>query len=302
MSSFGRGFRNRNPLVLVVGRRCCWCRPCSASRHFFTIGRLERHAAQVLPAQPARLVHLRVVDRGQQQGQPPALPAVYIIGGSSSREAIVSGPCLAAEVRQLGGPRIDGLGPRLDQPELRREPGGGRQRAARAAPGCSSASTSVASRPVRRRTSGQVHGPRPSCSRARRCRATCRRRAARTSTRSRSCRASSRTSRAGQARRQGPAARHASRDAVRAAPVHDGRTPRRQKQRMVRPVEPHALSRCSSRTSSSTCRCCRSSWRSCRQRGVRIVIVELPTNERIIRGRFDYAIRQYEVPARKLAA
>lgn len=38
--------------------------------------------------------------------QDQAAPAIYVLGGSTAREAIVSGPSLAADVHRLGGPRV----------------------------------------------------------------------------------------------------------------------------------------------------------------------------------------------------
>ena len=43
---------------------------------------------------------------GKNKRQPPAVPAVYLTGGSAAREALVSGAALAADVKQLGGPSI----------------------------------------------------------------------------------------------------------------------------------------------------------------------------------------------------
>jgi len=43
---------------------------------------------------------------GRNKRLPPRVPAVYLIGGSSAREALVSGPSLAADVARLGGPSI----------------------------------------------------------------------------------------------------------------------------------------------------------------------------------------------------
>lgn len=43
---------------------------------------------------------------GRNKRLPPGVPSVYLIGGSSAREALGSGESLAADVAQLGGPRI----------------------------------------------------------------------------------------------------------------------------------------------------------------------------------------------------
>ena len=43
---------------------------------------------------------------GHNKRVPPSVPSVYLIGGSSAREALLGGPSLAADVARLGGPQI----------------------------------------------------------------------------------------------------------------------------------------------------------------------------------------------------
>jgi hypothetical protein len=43
---------------------------------------------------------------GRNKRLPPHVPAVYLIGGSSAREALLGGPSFAADVARLGGPRV----------------------------------------------------------------------------------------------------------------------------------------------------------------------------------------------------
>jgi len=43
---------------------------------------------------------------GRNKRHPPDVPAVYLLGGSTAREALLSGPSLAADVARLGGPEV----------------------------------------------------------------------------------------------------------------------------------------------------------------------------------------------------
>jgi hypothetical protein len=81
---FGAGFRNRNPLVLLLA------------------------AALLVPALLGfeYLFTSGAWTVGYNKRRPPRMPAVYLTGGSAAREAILSRPSLAAEVRRSGGPRL----------------------------------------------------------------------------------------------------------------------------------------------------------------------------------------------------
>jgi len=105
MKGFGAGFRDRNPLVLVVAA-VLLVPALLGFEYLFTSG-----AWSVVPlkyclrnaADSFTYVSWTV---GHNKRRPPEMPAVYLTGGSAAREAIVSGPSLAAEVRRSGGPRI----------------------------------------------------------------------------------------------------------------------------------------------------------------------------------------------------
>jgi len=105
VKGFGAGFRNRNPLVLLVAAALL-VPALLGFEYLFTSG-----AWTVVPlehclrndADSFTYVSWTV---GHNKRRPPRLPAVYLTGGSAAREAIVSGPSLAAAVKRLGGPRI----------------------------------------------------------------------------------------------------------------------------------------------------------------------------------------------------
>jgi len=105
VKGFGAGFRNRNPLVLLVAAALL-VPALLGFEYLFTSG-----AWSVVPlkyclrnaADSFTYVSWTV---GHNKRRPPDMPAVYLTGGSAAREAIVSGPSLAAEVRRSGGPRI----------------------------------------------------------------------------------------------------------------------------------------------------------------------------------------------------
>lgn len=105
MSSFGRGFRNRNPLVLVVAAALL-VPALLGFQAFFTSGAWSVIPLRYLLLKPTDSFTYVSWTVGSTKRHPPATKAVYITGGSASREAIVSGPSLAAEVKQLGGPTI----------------------------------------------------------------------------------------------------------------------------------------------------------------------------------------------------
>ena len=102
---FGRGFRNRNPLVLAVA---------FALTVLALLGFEQLFVTGAWTAVPLKYCLDNTSDSftyvswmvGYNKQHPPTLPAVYITGGSASREAIVSGPSLAAQVEQMGGPHI----------------------------------------------------------------------------------------------------------------------------------------------------------------------------------------------------
>jgi hypothetical protein len=105
VKGFGAGFRSRSPLVLLVAVALL-VPALLGFEYLFTSG-----AWSVVPLKYClrnagdsfTYVSWTV---GYNKRRPPRTPAVYLTGGSAAREAIVSGPSLAAEVRRRGGPRI----------------------------------------------------------------------------------------------------------------------------------------------------------------------------------------------------
>ena len=106
MGAFRRGFRNRNPLVLVVAALLL-VPALLGFQWLFTSGAWTGGPARRRAAQPRGLVHLHLVDGRQgAAGRAAHAPGLYLLGGSSARESIVSGDALAAEIAELGGPRV----------------------------------------------------------------------------------------------------------------------------------------------------------------------------------------------------
>lgn len=105
MSSFARGLRNRNPLVLVVAALCL-VPALLGFEWVFTSG-----AWTAVPLDKAlrngedsfTYISWTV---GKARRDRPRTPAVYLLGGSSARESIVNGASLAAEIRKNGGPVV----------------------------------------------------------------------------------------------------------------------------------------------------------------------------------------------------
>ncbi len=105
MSAFGRGFRNRSPLVLAVAALLL-VPALLGFQWLFTSGAwtvVPLDAALRNPEDSFTYVSWTV---GKAQQEQPAMPGLYLLGGSSARESIVSGDALAAEIAKLGGPRV----------------------------------------------------------------------------------------------------------------------------------------------------------------------------------------------------
>jgi hypothetical protein len=105
MSAFGRGLRNRNPLVLVVAA-VLLVPALLGFQWLFTSGAwtvVPLDAALRNPEDSFTYISWMV---GRAQQDEPDTPGLYLLGGSSARESIVSGDALAAEIADLGGPRV----------------------------------------------------------------------------------------------------------------------------------------------------------------------------------------------------
>lgn len=105
MSSFRRGFRNPSPFVLVVAALLLV--PALLCLESFFASGLWTHVPLERCLRTTRDSFTYVSwTVGRVKQAPPEGPAVYLLGGSAAREAIVSGEDLAADVAQLGGPAI----------------------------------------------------------------------------------------------------------------------------------------------------------------------------------------------------
>lgn len=105
MGSFRRGFRNRHPLVLLAAA-VCLVPALLGFEWLFTSGAwtavpLERALRN--PEDSFTYVSW-VVGKARQDA--PPVPGLYLLGGSSARESIVSGEALAREIRAAGGPEV----------------------------------------------------------------------------------------------------------------------------------------------------------------------------------------------------
>ena len=157
MGAFSRGFRNRNPLVLVVAA-VLLVPALLGFQWLFTSGAWTAVPLDVaLRNREDSFTYISwMVGRAQQQ--PPSTPGLYLLGGSSARESIVERRRARRRDRAARRASRRRLRPRLDQPELRREPGRRGQRRRTRRPGCWSASTSAASRRPGRQNAEQAEG------------------------------------------------------------------------------------------------------------------------------------------------
>jgi len=105
MSGFAAGFRNRSPLVLAAAVLLT-VPVFLLLQAFFASGAwsdIPLHYWLRHPHDDPGVVSWSV---GRLKQNPPSARAVYLVGGSSAREGIVSGASLAHDVRRLGGPTI----------------------------------------------------------------------------------------------------------------------------------------------------------------------------------------------------
>jgi hypothetical protein len=105
VKGFGAGFRNRNPLVLLVAAALL-VPALLGFEYLFTSGAWSAVPLEYCLRNDGDSFTYVSWTVGRNKWQPPAVPAVYLTGGSAAREALVSGPALAADVKRLGGPRV----------------------------------------------------------------------------------------------------------------------------------------------------------------------------------------------------
>jgi len=105
VKGFAAGFRSRNPLVLLVAAALL-VPALLGFEYLFTSGAWSAVPLQYCLRSSVDSFTYVSWTVGHNKRLPPDTPAVYLTGGSAAREAIVSGPSLAAQVRRSGGPRI----------------------------------------------------------------------------------------------------------------------------------------------------------------------------------------------------
>lgn len=105
MNSFRRGLRNRNPLVLVVALALL-VPALLGIQSWFTGGGWTAIAAERWERNSTDDYMYVSWMTSYLKRNPPSRPLAVLLGGSSGREALVSGPSLARQVAEDGGPDI----------------------------------------------------------------------------------------------------------------------------------------------------------------------------------------------------
>ena len=105
MRSFASGLHDRNPLVLVTAAFLLF--PVLLGiQSFFTSGAWTTIPLKYWIRNSGDDYMVASWRTADLKRDPPKLPLVVLVGGSSAREALWSGAGLAADVRAVGGPRI----------------------------------------------------------------------------------------------------------------------------------------------------------------------------------------------------
>jgi hypothetical protein len=105
MSSFKRGFRNRSPLVLIAAALLL-VPALLGFQWLFTSGAWTALPLDRVLRNPEDSFTYVSWQVGQARQDEPSVPGLYLLGGSSARESIVGGDSLAAEIRKAGGPDV----------------------------------------------------------------------------------------------------------------------------------------------------------------------------------------------------
>jgi hypothetical protein len=105
VSGFKAGLRQRNPLVLVAAALVL-ALVLVATESFFTTGAWSSVPLKFWMRKASDDYTYVSWTVGTNMQHPPKTPAVYLLGGSTAREAITSGDALAAEIEELGGPKV----------------------------------------------------------------------------------------------------------------------------------------------------------------------------------------------------
>jgi hypothetical protein len=105
---FKAGFTNRNPLVLLVAGLLLVPALLGFER-YFTSGAWSDVPLKYWLRSPTDSFTYVSWSVGHTKLRAPAGTCLYLTGGSSAREALVSGRSLAADVKAAGGPRVTAL-------------------------------------------------------------------------------------------------------------------------------------------------------------------------------------------------
>jgi hypothetical protein len=101
--SFKRGFRNRNPLILVVAIALL-VPALLGLEQLFVSGAWSNVPMKYWMRKASDDYTYVSWTVGEARRNPPSLPAIYLLGGSTAREAITSGASLSRQIRADGGP------------------------------------------------------------------------------------------------------------------------------------------------------------------------------------------------------
>lgn len=104
MKGFGAGFRSRSPLVLLVAAALLIAALLGFD-YLFTSGAWTSVPMKYWMRKASDDYTFVSWTVGANKQHPPKTPAVYLLGGSTAREAITSGDSLAADIERRGGPK-----------------------------------------------------------------------------------------------------------------------------------------------------------------------------------------------------
>jgi hypothetical protein len=104
VKGFGAGFRSRSPLVLLVAAALLIAALLGFD-YLFTSGAWTSVPMKYWMRKASDDYTFVSWTVGANKQHPPKTPAVYLLGGSTAREAITSGDSLAADIERRGGPK-----------------------------------------------------------------------------------------------------------------------------------------------------------------------------------------------------
>lgn len=108
-AAFGRGLRQRSPLVLLAGAALCALSVFGAQHFFFAGGLTSVGEGRLVRHEHDDQLHVAyTVSRLKES--PPAGPVVYVFGGSGTMEAIVSDRRFASRIHRWSGEAVKVVG------------------------------------------------------------------------------------------------------------------------------------------------------------------------------------------------